>query len=575
MIEPDKEVCHDPQSVDCLTPLPVNSNPLENGISARKECLLGAETFGPQEYESLRLRFKHDNSSNSINDLPPEIIIQILDAVLDEPINVPYFYGGHYLSTLKNLAAVCRTWKSIIQSTPNFWAVIESTITPGEMEYMIHKSRNCALKFRRVHHYSAETSFLAFASLNMHRCSSLLIMVDYISKAAPLLKSPAPILREAIIYPTISDVNEPVVLFNGQAGLLEDLCLRETRIRWDLGLPPSLRRIRIAHKWAPPTWLPHPRTFVSALSTCAGLEIVELSGPVEPARPLEWMDLEVRGPIVELPMLKELKIENISIAGVFYIIGHLNSPALQQLDLAEFCQVDPVAHLLQSPCPLLLESIRRALASGESLCFTIGCNYFSLTIPGAGGHFHLGICCTDQDELVYWLVEEFVSELSSVREVELAVLPGYTESELQVLKKLMEAVNNVERLYCPYLNGVAADLLAKHLTFAYKANDGLHWHWPKLRNLELRDTSDWPDLAFQMFLIRYGASQVGSEKNTSSPSRPKRRHYPCRLTTLVLHELDHSHPEIFRAIARMVGRRALGSANPRLYVVGESGWNWT
>lgn len=152
---------------------------------------------------------------------------------------------------------------------------------------------------------------------------------------------------------------------------------------------------------------------------------------------------------------------------------------------------------------------------------------------------------------------------------------GYKESEPQVLQKLLEAVNNVTRLRCPYLNGVAAELLVKHLAVPYKANDGLHWHWPKLRHLELRGIGDWPDLAFQILRIRCSASQVEDKNNTSSPGSPQRRHYPCRLTTLALPGLDCSHPQIFQAITRIVGRRVLGRADPRLYVVGEFGWNWT
>ncbi|KAG8951953.1 hypothetical protein FRC04_005286, partial [Tulasnella sp. 424] len=67
---------------------------------------------------------QHNSQSKAIHDLPPELIISILEAVLSDSINLPYYLGGGYLSIFKDLAMVCTRWKSIIQTTPSFWTVI-------------------------------------------------------------------------------------------------------------------------------------------------------------------------------------------------------------------------------------------------------------------------------------------------------------------------------------------------------------------------------------------------------------------------------------------------------------------
>lgn len=91
---------------------------------------------------------QHSPQAKAINDLPPELITSILEAVLRDAINLPYCLGGDYLGTFKDFAMACTRWKSIIQTTPSFRTVIDSTITSREMTYMPRKSGKCNLTFK-------------------------------------------------------------------------------------------------------------------------------------------------------------------------------------------------------------------------------------------------------------------------------------------------------------------------------------------------------------------------------------------------------------------------------------------
>ncbi|KAG8894074.1 hypothetical protein FRC01_013174, partial [Tulasnella sp. 417] len=409
-----------------------NSNSPTNGVIATGQCLAEEHTFIRPEDTIFRTGFHDQNNLlQSINELPPELLILILDAVLDDTAKVSYYQEGHYLSTLKGLAMVCKTWKSTIQNTPGFWNVIESTVTRDEMHYMLRKAGKRPLIFRHfmtpysdhdidpgIGHNASDC--FDIASSNMFRCSSLssLLAMECGQQAARMLESPAPILRDATVVASDCYFPEHIILFDGQAGMLEDLWLSRIPIRWDLGLPPKLRRLKVSYTNAPTRWLPQPWQVVSALSSCSQIEFIDLSGKTMVREPLEW-ELGVQESTVGLPRLKELKIENMTIAGSAYILSHLSTPPLRILELTERLQVqaDPITSLLCFPNRLLQETIRRALSRCEKVALDLEHESVTLEIKGVEGSVYFLLRCPDPDELTRWLAEEFVSELSSVPEL--------------------------------------------------------------------------------------------------------------------------------------------------------------
>ncbi|KAG8897519.1 hypothetical protein FRC00_004140 [Tulasnella sp. 408] len=427
----------------------------------------------------------------TLNDLPLELIIKILyyslprKATLDRLdfyyVDAYFRQPSQYLKSLRDIASVCAKWRSTIQSTPNFWTIIESIITPDEMRYMVSKSGNCALEFKHTvdvitgvtHQRNSfdEPNFLGLAGSNMSRCSSLMIEVQSNSQAARILESPAPLLREAVVIAERADI-EDIILFNGEAGVLESLRLDQIPIRWDLGLPPRLRRVGIFCGNSRPAWIPHPREFVSALSNCPGIEILQYMGPYGWSGGSDLAELEVQEPMVQLLALKELEIENMSMVWSSYVTGRFWAPAIRRLALSVNYSGVPVVGLLHPPRQVLLKSIRRSLVQIYSFELEVGRYQAMLRIGGVEGYVNLRIACPDVDELSGWLAEEFPSELSSVPELTLTVSYIDHDSGFQGLRKLLKALSNLVRLNCPGVKG-ASDVLAEHLMLPYQANDGL------------------------------------------------------------------------------------------------------
>ncbi|KAG8915221.1 hypothetical protein FRC00_006563 [Tulasnella sp. 408] len=550
MSEPYKRRGSNSQKTTHAVPPPPESTSPENRSTVEKRFLAPGVTLGPLEDGDVHSRLQQDSLPRSINDLPTELLTRILHVVLNRVIGLPEAGLGIYLKTLKNLALVCLRWKSIIRDTPTFWAVIDSKSTTREMQYMLRKSRNCPLTFRHVGR-SVGSDFADFARLNMARCFSLSFTPLQASQAAHLLEYPAPTLREATVVASICDIIEPLALFNGQAGALEDLTLERIPIRWDSGLPPMLRRLEVSCKTGVSGWFPHPPTIVAALSGCIGIEVVRLSG-LGMLEHSDWEWPEVQESPVELPMLKDLRIENMGVAKSGGIVGSLRAPALRNLWLKESHQVDSVVPLLHTPNPLLLQSIQRALARCDRIVLVVGKEDFTFNIQGEEGQVHLAIGCRNPDELGSWLAEKFASELVLISEVRLvggSALPG---QEFGGLRKLLEALNNVAVLICPYVEPIA-DALVKHLALPYREDDDLRWHCPELRHIRFDDAHKWPELALTMFRERYEPSQ----KEDEEPGLGTPKLYPCPLDTLQLGGMKSKHPETFQEIARIVGEEVL------------------
>ncbi|KAG8914056.1 hypothetical protein FRC00_000934 [Tulasnella sp. 408] len=559
----NREKCNDSLSATYVAPATFDLDSLQNGIAAGDPFLAQENTSGSLGDERICPRIQRDNPAKTINDLPAEILVRIIDAVLDEMAYLPYFLGGYYLTTLKTLAAVCKWWETIIQSTPTFWTIIESTTTPDEMEYMLRKSGNCLLTFRQLIDSTLDVfpiggvdgfDFLDFVSLNMARCSALSVAMKWGSQAARVLESPAPKLRAATIVASACSIDKDIHLFDGQAGALEDLWLSQIPIRWDLGLPTRLRRVEISYRSLPISRLPHPQQIVSGLSSCPEIEVVRLIGADMLFQRLNWEGLEVQMPTLELPMLKELKLENMSVGGSGYILRSLWSPVLRNLEVKERSQFDSIAALLHPPCPLLVEFVRRALPQNQLFSVTLESVRVDLQISGGERHVGISVRCGNPDELSRWLAEEFAAELSSVPELRLRVSSTRHQSEFQGLRKLVEALTNVERLICLNVDGGAGVVLAEHLASPHQASDGWHWNWPRLTHMELGDAWKWPTLALNVIRERYGASEEGPEGPDVGSLK---RHAPPPLTSLWLDGMKSTHPETFHDIERIVGKKAL------------------
>lgn len=69
------------------------------------------------------------NGAVSINRIPTEILVDVVDLVLEE-FRPPWMQWKYYHS-LTRMALVCSQWQSIIENTPSLWSLATSRTSPG------------------------------------------------------------------------------------------------------------------------------------------------------------------------------------------------------------------------------------------------------------------------------------------------------------------------------------------------------------------------------------------------------------------------------------------------------------
>lgn len=241
-----------------------------------------------------------------ITRLPPEIIIQVVEAVFAD-LN-PAFYWMMGKRQILRLMHVCVRWRDIIANTPKFW----TTFAFGTAEASLYKpvlwdiwmARSAKLPitvyFGRFYNSLPEAeAFAEFIIPHLHRCRDL------------ILSSETPFLPK----------------------------LMDTRTR--TGILPRLSRLDIAG------YLRFDH-FFAVLQQCPNLKIVKAQ--------LDWTDVAIlpkTSPIITLPLLHTLDFS--LDGGVDVILDHLDLPALRTLTMgviSGWSSAPLTSLLLRSKCPL-------------------------------------------------------------------------------------------------------------------------------------------------------------------------------------------------------------------------------
>ncbi|KAG9015966.1 hypothetical protein FRB90_004036 [Tulasnella sp. 427] len=395
-------------------------------------------------------------------------------------------------------------------------------MTPDAIDYMLRKSGECDLAFRHLvtsgdELNSAETryesDFLELSTLHMDRCSSLTIGVKYGKRMEALIRSSAPRLREATVFAGVPNFSEPAHLFGGHAEALEDLMVSEVPIRWDLGLPSKLRRADLSFRSLQTAQIPRAQDIVSALASYPEIEALRITGGDRSVLGGEepWT-VGAHGPQLKLPRLRKLKLEDMTMNVSYLIQAGIHAPGLRVLELKER-STEMDGQFLRRPAPILQDTIRKALHHNKLFSIAAGSGPTVFQILGEERHVSLSFRCRDPAEFSDWLANQFGPELSSVTEVHLRV--SYAAASTvgpHSLRRLLESLDDVERLICPSASAGIENLLADHLGTPHGTSDGWHWSWPMIKHVELYDSWRWSDLVLSMLRSRYQPANPGDGK---------------------------------------------------------------
>ncbi|KAG9015968.1 hypothetical protein FRB90_004038 [Tulasnella sp. 427] len=214
-------------------------------------------------------------------------------------------------------------------------------------------------------------------------------------------------------------------------------------------------------------------------------------------------------------------------------------------------------HFLRRPAPILLDTIREALHHNKLFSIASGSGPTVFQILGEEGDVSLSFRCRDPAEFSDWLANQFGPELSSVTEVYLRV--SYAAASTvgpHSLRRLLESLDDVERLICPSASAGIENQLADHLGTPHKTSDGWHWSWPMIKHMELYDSWRWSDLVLSMLRSRYQPANPGDGKQLL---------LPVPLERLRLNGVKNERPEIYREIMSLVGEGVLEEYDGRTY----------
>ncbi|TBU56526.1 hypothetical protein BD310DRAFT_611117 [Dichomitus squalens] len=320
----------------------------------RAWTLRKSEEYRLLSYTMLSLH----NAAAPIHTLPPELLVKIFGQTWKDWRSV-------------HLTSVCRRWRSVYLSTPQFWAAAVSgltffyydgTVMAGREDVrpvtaaLLERSCPCLIKAKimgpdELHPLS---SLPVELSVHSYRISSLQLYVDgrLLHDLPRLLEKSTPALETLDIYggdedaqlgrfdltslPRFSELNLPH---------LHEVFISPAEF-FPLFTARSLRRVKLSEShYDPDVMSPDPRVLLRALRNCPNIETLQFS---DYAIPYEW---PVPGDVavVHLPLLKELGIFDTSDTSVCAMLNAISVP-LTALIYAAGEDIQSLADLI--PCHL-------------------------------------------------------------------------------------------------------------------------------------------------------------------------------------------------------------------------------
>ncbi|KAI1791003.1 hypothetical protein LXA43DRAFT_1014008 [Ganoderma leucocontextum] len=332
------------------------------------------------------------NQAQFINSVPPEIFVQILEDVYlllqraginwDTNWTIPY-------------QLVCRRWRDVICSTPQFWKEISVNSSPRWLEFCFTR---CGGALATVHVWHPTSPDATFATLCRHASAIRACYVHcdvaymwYLSGLPSLLATPMPALETLSLNgPYHEDEILDVPITHDLVPRLASLFLLNCTAPRDTALYTSLRSLTLFGT----SWTISYGEFLDIISKCGVLEHLSLDEKILDQFAEELADLpaghrpRMPTPVV-LPRLKVLQLHG-QRQTLFHLLAIMHAPQATKIDLTNCLDDD-------EPGPL----ITRVLAPNPQL------RYPFLSSPRAvslscwdGDPFNLCLQCgSDRDAL--------------------------------------------------------------------------------------------------------------------------------------------------------------------------------
>ncbi|KAG8988703.1 rRNA-processing protein bfr2, partial [Tulasnella sp. 427] len=284
--------------------------------------------FASKIQEARRQR----NALLPISRLPRELLARIF-----------YIYCDTYsrLNELKTLASVCSSWSTLVRSTPALWSILESNCPLDLLPTVIRNSRSSPLTVRviwpsfgscnppedAIERYCQFFEIVAAdASLTDRWTAVSMQLPPNVGPVKDYLEIPLPNLKRALLRNEMRRwTQDPVKLFGGNSGSLEEFELDGIPVQWDFLELRGLRLLSLRNE-APSSSM----KLLEMLAASPGLESLALSDLPNPSH--SEQDLLTT---VTLPKLKRLSLYDNEEKFVVILLQAIRTPALDRFELVD------------------------------------------------------------------------------------------------------------------------------------------------------------------------------------------------------------------------------------------------
>lgn len=284
--------------------------------------------------------FSKHNDFVEFNNLPRELIHAILEDAVSHA-------GSAYFDQLTNLRLVCKSWKALIDASPQFWTHVHLDRPVSFVEKVVERSHGKALAVRQGSGQTYEkpgcyTLLQLIAdrhwpirSFHFRKPTEETVETTHLTT---FLERPAPhihVLDLDLPRPSTSPPGTSLLvgdLFGHEAPNLHTLRLQDVAINWTMLSFPKLQSLKLGSLRKPEEHRLSIGRLSQLLARCPGLVTLELdnltfdksSNPTEPT---------TSPPPLTLEHLTTILFENMDGIDAYGILRPLNAPTLNELNI--------------------------------------------------------------------------------------------------------------------------------------------------------------------------------------------------------------------------------------------------
>ncbi|KAG8985709.1 hypothetical protein FRB93_005643 [Tulasnella sp. JGI-2019a] len=460
-------------------------------------------------------RTKSVQAERGIKDIPISMLaVELLAEIFKIALAVD---DKSYYDQLYVLALVCKAWWFLIQSTPEFWKLVDGTDSTWRVA--LERSEKYPLRvnydlhgLREVEGYYPGNTDAYWSSIIQH--TSRWRYADFVldtEARLPAFEVPAPKIESFFLTLRRRVLKTPRLLLFGDSNPgLGELNLTNVALRdWS---PPWLTGLRYLSLWELKDHALSPLELRTVLRNNPELKVLRLGGIGFTAK--SAVDL----PPVHLPRLEELEVGWLNPLVIPYLLSGVTALSCTTVNISTTRATAPT--IVSAACTeFLCPSLKSQLTRAHQLKIRIqqlNCTFDAIVdndVLHPTMHVQL-VSLSERDIFAGWMAPLLAQLSSTPPEVsaQLYSCCGLDPLELVNTLKLIPNMTELEvwdgRVY---LDGLIGALSSPETV------DGcVKWMWPKLRRLRLQRLSPGlpPAAVLKMVLNRRGLDKDGEQRDT-------------------------------------------------------------